>query len=194
LETVRQYSRDRLVELGESDRLRTTHLDFFLRQAEAVHNLNGPAGEIWQERMITEHDNTRAALEWSWRADALHVAGLMANYQGDFEYGMARLEESMALRRELGDQERLISSLNELGFALYRQGDYARAAALLEESLGLIRGLGDKAPLSLRLSLRTRTTYFLGIVERLRGDYAQAERLGRESLALSRELGPNGTQ
>ena len=239
LETVRQYGRDRLVEAGESDRLRSGHLDFFLKQAEkqaeALNNLSGPAWDVSVQRMETGYDNLRTALEWSWekadkeatlrlvivlspfwvsqgfwhegrkwsalalteatkmpstlRGEALHVAGLLASYQGNFEYAITRLEESVALRRELGEQERLISSLNVLGFAIYRQGDYRRAQALLEESLGLIRDLGDKAPLSRRLSLRQRTTYFLGIIARLRGDYEQAERLGRESLALSQQLG-----
>ena len=235
LETVRQYSRDRLVESGESDRLRSGHLDFFLKQAEAVRDLSGPARDVWPQGMETEHDNIRTALEWSWakadkeatlrlvvalesfwalqahwtegrkwselaltvatetpstlRADALHVAGWMANYHGDFEYAIARLEESLALHRELGNQERLISSLNDLGNVVYRQGDYGRAQVLLEESLELIRKLEDKAPSSLRLRQRTWTTYLLGIVARLLGDYEQAEKLGRESLALSRESG-----
>jgi predicted ATPase len=219
LETVRQYGRDRLVEAGESDRLRSGHLDFFLQQAEtqaeALRDFGSPALDVSRQRMEKEYDNIRTALEWSWekadkeatlrlvialspfwemqgfwhegrkwsalalteatkmpsplRAEALHVAGLMASYQGNFEYAITRLEESMALRRELGDQERLISSLNALGFAIYRQGDYRRAVALFEESLGLIRELGDKAPLSRRLSLRKRTTYFLGIIARASG-------------------------
>ncbi len=225
LETVRHYGNDKLVESGESDRLRTGHLDFFLRQAEAVQTLSGPL-DVWRQRIEIEHDNIRAALEWSWakgdteatlrlavalnsfwdvrgywtegrkwlelglasmsaapsslRAEALRVAGMLAWYQGDIGCTVARLEESVALRRELGDKKGMAVSLNNLGIVVYRQGDYGRAVALLEESLGLCRELGQKEPFTL---------YLLGIIARLRGNYEQAETLGRESLALNRELG-----
>jgi predicted ATPase/class 3 adenylate cyclase len=225
LETVRQYGRDRLVELEETDRMRTGHLDFFLGQAGAVQKLSGSALDAWRQRMETEHDNMRAALEWSWakgdteatlrlaaalnsfwdvrgywtegrkwlelalastsgtpsmRAEALRVAGMLAWYQGDIGCAVARLEESVALRRALGDKKGMAVSLNNLGIVVYRQGNYGRAVALLEESLGLNRELAHKEPLTL---------YLLGIIARLRGEYERAEALGREGLALNRELG-----
>ncbi len=226
LETVRQYGNDRLVESGESDRLRTRHLDFSLKQAEAVQDLTGPAVDAWIQRMEIEHDNMRAALEWSstsgamgttlrlavalstfwnrhsywtegrkWlelvlasmsgaspslRAEALQGAGMLAWFQGDIRRAVLRLEESVALARELGDKKNMADSLNILGVAAYRQGDYGRTVALIEESLELSRELGRTEPFAL---------YLMGIVSRLRGDYERAEVLGKESLALNRGLG-----
>src|SRR5205807_10416435 len=86
LETVRQYARDRLlagggreerpqgarsggagprdaVGGGEGEAVRGRHLDFFLALAEAAEP------ELWRdvawlERLETEHDNLRAALDW----------------------------------------------------------------------------------------------------------------------------------
>ena len=226
LETVRQYANDKLVEVGESERLRTRHLDFFLKQAEAVQDLTGPAVDAWTQRMETEHDNMRAALDWSstsgamgttlrlavalspfwnrrsywtegrkWlelvlastsgaspslRAEALQGAGMLAWFQGDIRRAVPRLEESVALSRELGDKKTMADALNTLGITAYRQGDYGRTVALLEESLELSRELGRTEPFAL---------YLLGIVSRLRGDYERAEALGKESLAANRELG-----
>ena len=65
LETVRQYSRDRLFESGEAEGLRDRHLHFFERLAlEAEPELLGPDHVAWARRLTADHDNLRAALEW----------------------------------------------------------------------------------------------------------------------------------
>ncbi len=224
LETVRQYARD-LLEAGELGKLRARHCDWFLKQAEAVENFTGPTLDAWLRRMETEHDNMRAALQWSlargdaetsvrlanaletfwnrrgyWRegrqwlelalaetsavdsslrARALSAVGTLAWLQGDIK-SVAYLEQSLALHRELGNNEGMAASLDMLGIAAYRQGDYERAVVLLEQSLTLRQEQGRKEPFTL---------YILGIVARLRGDYERAEALAKESLVLNRELG-----
>src|SRR5262249_36586413 len=66
LETVRQYGRDRLLESGEANGLRRRHRDWYLALAErAGPELRGPRAEVWVARLETEHDNLRAALQWS---------------------------------------------------------------------------------------------------------------------------------
>src|SRR5438067_13121010 len=82
LETVRQYSRDRLLESGDGDRWRDHHLAHFVALAEeAEPHLTGAGQQAWLERLEAEHDNVRAALGWSVerspasRAPALSVEG-----------------------------------------------------------------------------------------------------------------------
>ncbi len=66
LETVRQYARERLVDSGESEKIRSRHLDYFMKFAETVEpKLHGPEQMQWLDRLDVEHDNLRAALEWS---------------------------------------------------------------------------------------------------------------------------------
>src|SRR5438445_181801 len=66
LETVRQYSRDRLLEAGEAEAVRERHRDWFLELAErAEPALHGPEQIAWLEQLEVEHDNLRAALEWA---------------------------------------------------------------------------------------------------------------------------------
>ena len=66
LETVRQYGRDRLVESGESEEVRSRHRDYFLEFAEtAAPKLQGSEQGEWLSRLETEHENLRAGLEWS---------------------------------------------------------------------------------------------------------------------------------
>lgn len=66
LETIRQYSRDRLAEAGEATEVRRRHRDWYLALAEqAEPKLRGHEQEFWLSRLETEHDNLRTALEWS---------------------------------------------------------------------------------------------------------------------------------
>jgi len=65
LEPVRQYARERLEEGDEEDAVRRRHAMFFLALAEEAE----PAVEWGQqqerlERLETEHDNFRLALQW----------------------------------------------------------------------------------------------------------------------------------
>ena len=57
-------------------------------------------------------------------------------------------EESLTLRRELGDQRGLAEALANLGTTRHVQGDAAGARALFEESLRLLRALGEQADIA----------------------------------------------
>jgi len=65
LETIRQYTRDRLLESGESTACRNRHLQYYLNIAEQLEP------ELWRDQQLAalkrldrENDNLRAALEW----------------------------------------------------------------------------------------------------------------------------------
>jgi predicted ATPase len=76
LETVRQHAWEKLVEAGETDEMQRRHLSWYLGLAEqADGKLRGPEQQVWLDRLEAEHDNLRAALEWSKR-DPNH-AGMM---------------------------------------------------------------------------------------------------------------------
>jgi predicted ATPase/class 3 adenylate cyclase/Flp pilus assembly protein TadD len=188
LETVRQYGRDRLVESGESDRLHTSHLHFFLRQAEAVQNLSGPAEDVWRQRMETEHDNMRATLEWSWAKQdteaTLRLAAALAsfwNVRGYWTEGRKWLEAALAATSGASSILRG-EAFDAAGALAWFQGDIGCAVARFEESIALSRALGNKEGM-------TDALRHLGIVAYRQGNYGRATALLEESLGLSRELG-----
>ncbi|HUS16519.1 MAG TPA: tetratricopeptide repeat protein [Chloroflexia bacterium] len=116
------------------------------------------------------------------RAKALNCAAAFAWMQGDLAAARALGEQSLALRRELGDRLGIAATLVGLMNVALDQGELPAARALMEESVGLRRELGDKRDIAWALQS-------LGSVTHLEGDYVAACALMEESLALSRELG-----
>ncbi len=71
LESIRQYARAKLLQAGETARVQSQHLAFFLQLAErAARELEGAARTTWLRRAEVERDNLRAALEWAFGLEA----------------------------------------------------------------------------------------------------------------------------
>ncbi len=68
-ELIRQYAYERLVEYRENEVVEARHLCFFLQLAERSEpQLGGSEQALWLARLEREHDNLRAALDWSARS------------------------------------------------------------------------------------------------------------------------------
>jgi len=188
LETVRQHSRGKLQEAGETDDAQRRHLNWFLELAErADAKLRGPEQEPWLERLAAEHDNLRAALEGSGGGAGgagarLRLAGALQWFwfmHGHWNEGRARLEGMLARGAE-APPAALAWALQGAAYLAWRQGDIQRATALSEKGLALARELGDKERISWML-------FYLGIATLLKANYEQATLLFQDLLVLSRE-------
>jgi len=231
LETIRQYSLEKLKESGQWEQLCARHRDYFLAYAErAEPSLYGERQKEWLDRLEREHDNLRAALTfcrqtrsqaqaglrlagalaefWDIRghysegrehlqavlaaeadylqtpemAKALYGAGSLAWRQCDFAAARALFEQSLALRRELGDRQGISSVLNSLGNVAIDQGDYPAAHSLYTESLEIKKDLGDRQGIAASFNN-------LAIVAYQQGDYARARALHEQSLQIKRKRG-----
>jgi predicted ATPase/DNA-binding winged helix-turn-helix (wHTH) protein len=116
------------------------------------------------------------------RSMALFGAGILAWQQGDYPASRALQEESLAIRRKLGDRRAIASSLNSLGIVVSEQGDQGAARVFHEESLAISRDLGDRRETANALANLGNEAIFPG-------DFAAARMLHEESLAIRRELG-----
>ena len=112
----------------------------------------------------------------SLRAAALRGAGLLALYQNDLGPATALIAESLALCRELGDQQGLGQALNALGLIAHNEGDYARAVERFEEALPLLRAVRDRRVTVLALSGLALTYLCLGEYARATGSATRAWR------------------
>lgn len=204
LETIREYGLEALAEHGELEIVRQAVAAFYLQLAkEAEAKLPGPQQVVWLERLEREHDNLRAALQWSLeqaesaqssgdegqgeqRAEmALRLAGALGWFwwvHGHWSEGRTFLERALAARKSSVPSPASAKALFAAANLAFVQSDYERTAALSEGSLALYRKLGDKRGIALSL-------YPLGNVAWMRGDLAAARELKEEALVLFKELG-----
>ena len=189
LETVRQYARDKLLEAHEPEIFRRRHRDYFLKISEhAETKLQGQEQTVWLKRLEREHDNLRAALEWSLASRetdlALRLVGALWFFwhvHGDWSEGRRCLEESLVASHGSESVAVRAKVIHGSGVLAWRQGDYERATALVEQSWALYRELGDTRQLAYCPNV-------LGLIAHHQGDDARAVRLLEESLTLFREL------
>jgi DNA-binding CsgD family transcriptional regulator/Flp pilus assembly protein TadD len=90
-------------------------------------------------------------------------------------------EQSLELRRELGDRRGVADTLNNLGLSATQLADYARAEKLLEECIELRRELEDTPGYVLAVSN-------LGDLAVATGDFDRAWKLHEEALLVRQEL------
>ncbi|MGH8974425.1 MAG: BTAD domain-containing putative transcriptional regulator, partial [Acidimicrobiia bacterium] len=150
LETVREYGRHKLAERGDTEVARRRHRDFFLRLAtrHGLHAVDHP-GE-WMHGLAVDHDNFRAALDWSFAVGetgaALALAAGLSTYcqfGGHFIDGRAWLEQALA-DGGAADGPARVAALNGLGYLVLQQGDPTRAVALHEQARAQARSIGDE--------------------------------------------------
>jgi tetratricopeptide (TPR) repeat protein len=109
----------------------------------------------------------------------LLLAGIYLHALGDYPSARAYKEESLAIRRELGDPKLVASSLSQLGITLRELGDYPAARAALEECLALSWQVDNKIHIAIALER-------LGTVAHAAGDYTAAGAYYEESLPAAK--------
>ncbi|HLK55671.1 MAG TPA: tetratricopeptide repeat protein, partial [Chthonomonadaceae bacterium] len=136
-------------------------------------------GRAWCESALqTDGAQERTAV----RAKVLNGVGMLAHAQSDYVAAHAYFEESLAIRREIGDRSGIATSLNSLGNVAEIQGDYVVARAYFGESLTIRREIGDRQGIATALNN-------LGIVAFNQGDTVAARACFEESLKIQREIG-----
>jgi predicted ATPase/DNA-binding CsgD family transcriptional regulator len=190
LETIRQYGWDRLEDAGAATEVRRRHRDWYLAMTEqAEPKLRGHEQEFWFRRLEMEHDNLRAALEWSLTdagdAEAgMRLAGALAYFWRTRDYfseGSGWLERALSHDSAVSASVRA-KAARTLAYILVLQGEVDRAAAWAEEALALSRQLGDKQSIG-------QSLWSLGCVALSQTDWGRSKALLEEGLAYSRDAG-----
>ncbi|MCW3053438.1 MAG: transcriptional regulator, LuxR family, partial [Chthonomonadales bacterium] len=190
METVRTYAAERLAERGEAETMRRRHRDCFLAFAETAEpKLAGAEQSEWLERLEAEHDNLRAALEWTLieadTGEGLRLCGALSRFwMRHAHYAEGREWCARVLARGAAQErtEALARTLNCAGGLAYIQTDYASARAHWAETLSIQRKTEDRKGLGVSLNN-------LGLVANAQGDLAAAKAYFGESLSLWQEIG-----
>lgn len=188
LETIREYSIERLRQSGEEAGTRRAHAAYCLVLAEEGNpELTEPERAAWLTRCDIEHDDFRAALdflfqtrslEWGFRfCTALFRFWDMREHSAE---GRARIEQLVELAGEEYPRERAKACLF-LGAFATAHGDYPAGIRFAELSRSLFERLDD--PWGIALSLNASA-----IVARDKGDYASAQSNFEKSLTFWRAI------
>ena len=185
--------------LGKNSLSRHAHAVYYMTLAEeSERELVGPQQAAWLERLELEHDNLRAALDWSLQQDettnetqrrmeiALRLAGALRRFwqmHGHLNEGQTLTEKALSASEGiLVSAQARAKALIAAGTLASIQNDYDRTEAYCRESLLLFRELGDQQGMALSL-------FLLSVVPMMKGDNVAARSLTEEALALFREMG-----
>jgi tetratricopeptide (TPR) repeat protein len=189
LQMIREFALERLKANDEATLMQQRHAAWCLALAEqADASMQGAARVQWLDQLESEHDNMRAALEWSLdQPDGdfpLRLASEMRPFwqtRGYLREGFQWLERALA-RGDSATPAIRATALFDMGRLAFDLGDYARAPEWFEASLQLRRELDDKPGI-----IQSLTNLGLAIVAR--GQYARARMLHEEAMTLSYDIG-----
>ena len=191
-ELIRQYAREQLIRAGDFDDACDRHLAFFLKFAEeAEPKLRGAEQLIWLDRLEQEHDNLRAALEWSLRnqsldaQESLRLTGALHLFwkrRAHWSEGRNWLKRALAQSADSQVTRERVKALNAAVLLAADQADTGPAWQLAQENLALSRELGDAGSIA-------RSLNSLGFLLWKKKDFATARASCERALGLCRELG-----
>lgn len=178
----------------EHDNFRAA-LRWFLNthQREEASRLSGALWHFWALRHLSEgqhwfeqvlaasRDNLRDR-ETRAKIKALHGAGVLAYYAGNYARVAELGEAILKIARVLGDKPGIALALNMLGEVALVTGDHSKLQAVSQESVPLLQEIGDPWRLAQGLFLSAYGSYF-------QGNLLQAQALAEKSLTLCREVG-----
>ena len=184
LETLRQYAGERLAESGLADDTRRRHASYYLEMIHEVQPvLWGGDSRNALELLEANHDNLRAAVDWSLEAGetetALRLVGDLGFLWMAHRYvteGNDKAERALAATGDAPPDARA-PALISAGLTAIQLADTERATGHFDESIELYREADDAAGIA-------RATYCRGVVPWSEGDLDRAGPLLKDAMAL----------
>ncbi|HEX2909166.1 MAG TPA: AAA family ATPase [Chloroflexia bacterium] len=194
LETIRQYSLEKLELAGETYRTQLKHLHYYLalaRQAEA--KLNGAEQVEWLNRLEQELDNIRAALAWALAnglaGPALEIAGCLSQFwyiKGYWLEGQQWLVASVRAEGNISEEVRakgLEAAADFTGFL----GDLELASTFARESWELYAKLGNRRGQAYVRITQAYFAYYGMFTNFSQADFKKALELIEEALTIIKQ-------
>jgi predicted ATPase/DNA-binding XRE family transcriptional regulator len=190
LETIREYALERLEQSGELDIVKRRHAEYYQALAERWwQEARGYIEVALFDQLEWEHDNLRAALNWSHASEdgasiELRLVAALNHFymvRGHVVEGWERLKAALLRPSSAPDAVRARALGIVGGVTPHYRGDLVHAKAFIEEGLALAKRLGDTQAVAWQLMS-------LGTIAGLQGDYQRANELFEQSQALYQSL------
>jgi predicted ATPase len=188
--TIREFALELLDSSAEAESIRQAHTRFFLDLAErAEPELTGAGMKTWLDRLESDHDNLRAALNRALTQNdlqnSLKLTGSLWRFwlvRGHLREGRERLAEVLRATETQPASSERAKALTGAATLAQNQGDYADAREQYEKGLMIRREIGDRHGVASSLTS-------LGWMAWREGEYDKSQKLSEEGLTLHRELG-----
>lgn len=152
----------------------------YLREGrDWLESLLGALGDVQSE------GSAQSTVPLAVQVKALHGAGTLATWQGEYDIAVTLLEAELTLAREIGDAASTSSALNNLGVVALWQSRLDRAAACFEEAVAIHKREGSLGRAATALENLAETVYY-------QGDLDRATALVEEALPLFQQVGDAG--
>ncbi|MEP7329882.1 MAG: tetratricopeptide repeat protein [Betaproteobacteria bacterium] len=154
-----------------------------LQLAVAMKNYFLRRGLVWLGQQVIDaalaHPGTR--VRDAARSRGLFSSGQLTYVAGQFDEARRRLEESLAIAQEIGDEQRAAAVLQPLGMVLSAMGDLAGSRTCYDTAILLTQQMGNKREIATALNNRAQ-------LHQLEHEWDAALPLLDRVLALMREL------
>jgi predicted ATPase len=192
LEMIREFAAERLEAAGGSSEVRAAHAEFFASLTEHAdpHIQHGADQQEWADRIATEYDNIRSAVEFGLAEApeiALRIVGSIAFFvwlHGGFAEARAWVDEALTAGAD--------ASLLWKGRALVcgavvaeRQGDVEAATRYANEAFAVASAAGDGFGIASALRERAKAATMAGERTRARAIYEELSELAEEDSDLA---------
>ncbi|HEY2803649.1 MAG TPA: adenylate/guanylate cyclase domain-containing protein, partial [Actinomycetota bacterium] len=174
MQTIREFAGDRLRESGEEREIRRRHAQQLVGMAEAAEPNLLQKDATWLDRLEEEHDNIRAALQWSidsgepepglWLAGSLWRFWQVRGHIGEGQVWVAELLSAPAAQARTPARAKALGASGSLA---YYHGDWAHVRPPYEEAFEIAEDVGD-------VRAKAEASYNLSFAEILDQDIARA--------------------
>lgn len=189
LETLRDYSLEKLSESGEEATIRSRHLEWCFSLATRLDDvLSQPQFSEALEAIATERYNLREALAWVVKTgdgleEALSICGLLTLYwdtRGYVTEGLSWASRLLALGDGTRPTPGRALALGAVGWLAMLAGDPERSEAAMSAGVEMWRRLQDRRGLAWSLAMHGMTTHNLHEYERSEAQFREASELARQ--------------
>jgi predicted ATPase/class 3 adenylate cyclase len=188
LETIREFALERLEESGEVEQVARRHIEYFLGFVSDKDSTFPYATPEWLERVGSEQDNLRAAIQLARGLDdpglelqLVAHTGRFWELHGHLAEGLRRVVEALDRDPEAPAEIRALA-LTRAGLIAYKQGDHATARDMAEQLGRLHPKTHDERSSADALNL-------LGVIAGGDGSYGEARDLLEQAKSMRERLG-----
>jgi tetratricopeptide (TPR) repeat protein len=169
---------------NEEQLLETYRLAMLGRNAEIAIEMAQRLSSDWinRSRYREARDICEKTLFLQKNSTIIHNLSIIYQTLGDLPYALALSQQSIEIKREIGDRKGEAASLYQMSIIYQILGDLTQSLALSQQSIEILREIGDRKG-------EATSLHQLSNIYQILGDLTQSLALSQQSIEIKREIG-----